>query len=330
MLAGVFATKPGEPGPRHPAVADLEPSVDPPRRRQPPTSQADGARRAPGRTRRVGRARVLRPPPRRGRGRRPRGCSASRTGSASTRSTRGRSRRPSSRPAPRVPPSSSPATPTWPRRSPRTGVRPRLLPHGVDLDALPGDRASVHRRPRSCWPSGGSWRRRASTTLLAAVATVDRAVHLRLVGDGPLRGELVGRRTPARARRPGERSAAAHPRLAPGLLRRRRPRRGALGRRRERRPGRAAQRRARGDGQRPAGGRERRRRRSRPASGTASPARWCHPATRTPWPTRSPSSSTGPTCAGRSAPGPGPSRRREFALADCTAAFCATLEAVYG
>ena len=112
-----------------------------------------------------------------------------------------------------------------------------------------------------CSPSDGWSRRRASTSPLAAIAQLGGTVSLRIIGAGPdearLRqlGGLLGSRRGRRLRRPPHARRAA-----PGVRRRRRRRRAV----RDRLPGRsrrAAQRGSRGHGV-GAGGRRQRRRRS--------------------------------------------------------------------
>ena len=71
-----------------------------------------------------------------------------------------------------------------------TGVRPRLLPHGVDLDAFPATSPPAS-EPTQLLAVGRFVAKKGFATLLAAVARVERPLHLRLVGDGPLRAALV-------------------------------------------------------------------------------------------------------------------------------------------
>jgi len=70
------------------------------------------------------------------------------------------------------------------------GVRPRLVPHGVDLDrfhaSAPPDGARTE-----LLAVGRFVAKKGFGVLLEAVARVQRDVHLRLVGDGALRAQLV-------------------------------------------------------------------------------------------------------------------------------------------
>ena len=258
MLVGVFATKPGEPGLRHAAAVELEPVVTVLR-----AGTADepgrGARDPPGRERAVGRARVLRPPPHRGR---------RRGGEAARRPVR------LQRPCPRRPEGRAGGA-GGPGRAGRrgcvacnadvaatvaaAGVRPRLIPHGVDLDAFRATPA-----PRSARVEllavGRFVEKKGFDVLLEAVARIERDIQLRLVGDGPLRARSSRRAVGCGLAGTGERSSRRAHDALPDCYAARRHRRGAVGRRRGRGPGRAAQRRPRGDGQRPPGRRQRRRR----------------------------------------------------------------------
>ena len=93
------------------------------------------------------------------------------------------------------------------------GVRPRLIPHGVDLDVFratppaPGARVEV-------LAVGRFVEKKGFATLLTAIARIERDVRLRLVGDGPLRAELV-----AQVRRLGlDRTVTVEPRRAHDAL----------------------------------------------------------------------------------------------------------------
>ena len=77
------------------------------------------------------------------------------------------------------------------------GARPRLVRHGVDIAAFPATSppSSV---PVVVLAVGRFVEKKGFDTLLAAVAKVERNLLLRLVGQGPLEGDLV-----AQARRLG-------------------------------------------------------------------------------------------------------------------------------
>lgn len=62
-----------------------------------------------------------------------------------------------------------------------------LLRHGVDTVAFPAAPAPRHQGPTRLLAVGRFVEKKGFATLLAAVAVVDRDVHLRLVGDCPLR-----------------------------------------------------------------------------------------------------------------------------------------------
>lgn len=70
------------------------------------------------------------------------------------------------------------------------GVRPELVPHGVDLDRFRAT-SPAGAAPVEVLAVGRFVEKKGFATLLAAVAQVDRPLHLRLVGDGPLRPALV-------------------------------------------------------------------------------------------------------------------------------------------
>jgi glycosyltransferase involved in cell wall biosynthesis len=76
------------------------------------------------------------------------------------------------------------------------GVRPRLLPHGVDLDTFrstPPRSPTTTSAPVELLAVGRFVEKKGFATLLSAVSKIERDVHLRLVGDGALRVELVAR-----------------------------------------------------------------------------------------------------------------------------------------
>ena len=77
------------------------------------------------------------------------------------------------------------------------GARPRLVRHGVDLAAFPATPPSSS-VPVVVLAVGRFVEKKGFDTLLAAVAKVERNLLLRLVGQGPLEGDLV-----AQARRLG-------------------------------------------------------------------------------------------------------------------------------
>ncbi|HET7350970.1 MAG TPA: glycosyltransferase family 4 protein [Marmoricola sp.] len=97
------------------------------------------------------------------------------------------------------------------------GASPRLLPHGVDLDTFaptPPPTLSASDRPVELLAVGRFVEKKGFATLLEALRRVHRDVHLGLVGDGPLRSDLVAR---ARELRLGSR-LTIEPRLAHDAL----------------------------------------------------------------------------------------------------------------
>lgn len=70
------------------------------------------------------------------------------------------------------------------------GVRPQLVPHGVDLERFRATQPAGA-VPVEVLAVGRFVEKKGFATLLAAVARVDRPLHLRLVGDGALRPALV-------------------------------------------------------------------------------------------------------------------------------------------
>lgn len=93
------------------------------------------------------------------------------------------------------------------------GVRPRLIPHGVDLDAFretprpPSARVEV-------LAVGRFVEKKGFAVLLDAVARIERDIQVRLVGDGPLRAQIL-----AQVRRLGlDGTVAVEPRRAHDAL----------------------------------------------------------------------------------------------------------------
>ena len=282
MLAGVFATKPGESGLRHPAARRA--GADGDRASRAGTRRAARPRRSPRASPGPARPAVhgyFAHRPGRGRGGgRPR-CSASRTGSASTPSTSARS--PPAELADRAAGARAscwPATPTSPPTR-RRHRRPAAAASRTasTCDAFRATPPTPAGRPRSCSPSGRFVEKKGFGDLLAAVAPRSTATSAcawsataRCAASSSRRSRRLGLERPGRAVEPRR----THDAL-PACYAARRRRRRAVGRRRDRRPGRAAQRRARGDGQRPAGGGQRRRRDRHRACATASPGRLVPP-----------------------------------------------------
>ena len=71
-----------------------------------------------------------------------------------------------------------------------TGVTPCLVRHGVDLSAFAPTRPP-RRKPVSLLAVGRLVEKKGFDVLLEAITELDRAVHLRLVGTGALRGDLL-------------------------------------------------------------------------------------------------------------------------------------------
>ena len=99
------------------------------------------------------------------------------------------------------------------------GTQPTLLRHGVDLDRVPGHARRQAARPVQLLAVGRMVEKKGFDVLLAALALVDRPVRLRIVGTGVLRPRDRGGHRRPRPGRPGRAARPAHPCRAPGRVR---------------------------------------------------------------------------------------------------------------
>jgi len=188
LLAGVFATKPGEPGLRHPAVAELEPVVTVLRGGSVADQAEEVATRAAGTgvtavhgyfahrpaevAAAAAQALVV-----------PYGFSVHALDARKVTSAELAARAAG---ASVVLACNADVAATVAA----AGVRPRLLPHGVDVDAFPATPPTPG-APVELLAVGRFVAKKGFATLLSALPRIDRDVHLGLVGDGPLRAGLV-------------------------------------------------------------------------------------------------------------------------------------------